>query len=53
MGEEVIYTADDEDPDCGRCDHFDAHDEFCAKWCGPDHCWNEYRRTVCESVEGE
>ncbi len=51
MGEGVIYTADDEEPDCGCCDHIDGPDDFCVKWCGPVHCWNGYSRTVYESVE--
>lgn len=38
------YTADDEMPDCGNCDH--AYDDFeCGELCGPTHSWWGYRRT--------
>lgn len=38
------YTAEDEMPDCGECDHIcDAFD--CRKLCGPKHGWAGYRRT--------
>lgn len=39
-----VYTADDEEPVCGMCDHF--CDNFdCSNQCGPDYYWNGYRRT--------
>lgn len=31
---QVIYTADDEDPDCMRCDHCDCDDCLCITQCG-------------------
>ena len=42
------YTADDEMPDCGHCDH--AFDDFeCGMLCGQNHGWWGYRRT--EKIE--
>lgn len=49
MFEKNVYTADDEEPDCGRCDNCDADDEeFCTQSCGPEHVWYGYRRTEWE-----
>lgn len=46
MNEKVVYTADDEEPDCGRCDNCDLDSEyFCANSCGPEHGWYGYERT--------
>lgn len=42
----VVYTADDEEPDCGQCDNICGTDEFCTKCCGAEHYWNGYSRTV-------
>lgn len=43
MGEYVTYTADNEEPNCGRCVH--ACDDFpCEKECGAEHWWSGYRR---------
>lgn len=45
MGKYIELTADDEMPDCGRCEH--ACDDFkCDKWCGPEHGWWGYRRIL-------
>lgn len=38
----VIYTADDEEPDCLMCDHCQSSD-LCGE-CGPEHGWHYYRR---------
>lgn len=38
----VIYTADDEEPDCLMCDHCQCSD-LCSE-CGPEHGWHYYRR---------
>lgn len=47
----TIYTADDEEPYCGRCDNVcDGADELCVERCGAAHCWNGYTRTVIEEV---
>ena len=41
----ITYTADDEMPNCGTCDH--ACDDFeCNNSCGPEHGWYGYARTV-------
>ena len=47
------YTADDEYPDCGRCDNINVSDELCARFCGADHGWNSYQRTIYEEDKQE
>lgn len=37
----IVYTADDEEPDCGMCDNCDS--DLCNK-CGPDYWWHYYER---------
>ena len=44
MAEIKVYTADEEEPNCNRCDHMDASDDFCYK-CGSEF-WSGYKRTV-------
>ena len=39
------YTADSEEPDCGRCDHICDSDKYCIKNCGAEHGWSGYERT--------
>lgn len=39
------YTADSEEPDCGRCDHICDSDKYCIKNCGAEHAWGGYERT--------
>ena len=47
----TIYTADDEDPRCGRCDNVcDGNDELCVERCGAKHGWGGYNRTVEREV---
>lgn len=29
-----IYTVDDEEPNCNRCDHVCDSDKWCQKYCG-------------------
>lgn len=48
FGELVIYTADDEIPDCLNCDNCDK-DLDCSRYCGAEHGWVCYRRTEMES----
>ena len=38
----VIYTADDEEPDCLMCDYCQSSD-LCSE-CGPEHWWHYYER---------
>lgn len=38
------YTVDDEEPKCGRCNHF-GDDFDCCEHCGAEHGWNGYERT--------
>ena len=40
----IIYTADDEMPDCGKCDNC-CGDFNCTKYCGADHGWYGYQRS--------
>lgn len=49
-----INTADDEEPNCNRCDHCCEDDHYCSQLCGPMHGWNRYERTEtmrCDHVE--
>ena len=38
----VIYTADDEEPDCNVCDNQDC--TYYCEWCGPTYWWRHYKR---------
>ena len=50
MAELIEYTANDEMPNCGQCDHI--CDNFnCEKFCGPEHGWWGYRRTERVDLE--
>lgn len=48
---EIIYTVDDEEPDCNRCDYCDEDDYYCIKRCGAEHGWNGYERIEYVSDE--
>lgn len=49
----IEYTANDEIPECGQCDHFDGSDGFkCEERCGPAHGWFGYRRTEIVEDDG-
>lgn len=50
MGFYVTYTVDEEDADCGKCNHC-SDDYDCSAYCGAGHAWNGYNRT--EYVEEE
>lgn len=43
MSELNTYTADEEQPDCNRCEHV-CEDYDCDNMCGPEHGWNGYER---------
>lgn len=45
---QVIYTADDEEPDCNQCCHCNDSYCLCSKRCGPEHGWNGYERIEYE-----
>ena len=45
-GKYIIFTADDEMPDCMACDLCDSCN---GKYCGPEYGWAKYKRT--ERVE--
>lgn len=43
MNKLIAYTADDEQPDCNKCEYvFGDYD--CENLCGAEHGWNGYRR---------
>ena len=46
MMNEIIFTADDEDPVCHRCDNYDTPYEFCIENCGAEHWWGGYKRKI-------
>lgn len=41
----ITYTADNETPSCVRCDNFGCAFK-CEKYCGAEHGWYGYVRTV-------
>jgi hypothetical protein len=43
IGRYIIFTADDEMPDCLMCDRCDHSDN--GKYCGPEYGWARYERT--------
>ena len=45
MSNVKIYTVDDEEPNCNRCDHVCDPDKWCQKYCGGAYSWNGYSRT--------
>ena len=47
IGRYIVFTADDEMPDCMGCDRCDDCDN--GQYCGPEYGWVGYRRT--ESVD--
>ena len=47
IGKKIVYTADNEMPNCIGCDHCDRCDD--GKHCGPEYGWARYERT--ERVE--
>lgn len=46
--DKIVFTADDEEPNCGRCDNMDASDDFCTE-CGKGW-WCHYQRTEIEEL---
>lgn len=38
------YTADDEVPNCGRCEHINDSNEWCMQNCGGTNGWSGYLR---------
>lgn len=46
----VEYTADDEEPNCVRCDYSSGGFD-CYGSCGAKHGWYGYTRTELEEVE--
>lgn len=44
IGRFVIYSADDEMPDCMCCDRCDSDFDYCNN-CGAEYGWYGYRRT--------
>ena len=52
LGRYIIYTADDEMPDCLSCDKCDCNFD-CSKFCGPEYGWAGYRRIERIDVNDE
>ncbi len=44
-GKYIVYTADDEMPDCLMCDNCD-NDYDCSRLCGPAYGWAGYKHTA-------
>ena len=53
MSGKIIYTADEEEPRCERCDNVCGSDDTCVNRCGAEHGWALYSRTVIETEEAE
>lgn len=49
----ITFTADDENPDCGRCNHINDSEDLCAKWCGAEHGWSRYERSERIGSDGK
>lgn len=48
----MIFTADDEEPNCNRCDNCDSDIEYyCVHSCGPENGWNGYERIEKDGAE--
>lgn len=41
----VHLSADDEEPDCGRCEYVCSGQDICDR-CGPEYGWANYRHDV-------
>lgn len=60
MTDVIVFTADEEEPNCMMCDFCSdgirtdllgkKHD-YCAELCGSEHGWNRYQRSVKMEVE--
>lgn len=48
----IVYTADDEEPNCMNCDCNDGG-YVCDRMCGSEHSWWGYIRTVKKEREEE
>ena len=45
IGNKIIYTADDEEPDCMICDYCECDPaEYCSN-CGPEGWWQNFKHT--------
>ena len=53
MGRVIVYTADDEMPDCLQCDGCCNDYYDCSKFCGAEYGWSGYRRTENKYTESE
>jgi hypothetical protein len=47
----TIYTADDEEPSCLKCDNLDASDEYCQKC--TNTFWSGYERADCSDDDND
>lgn len=52
---ESIVTADEEEPNCGRCKYFGRGDKFAVDYicgcCGPENFWAHYERVNHTDME--
>lgn len=48
IGRYIVFTADDEMPDCMECNYCDDCD---GKYCGSEYGWARYERT--ERIDAE
>ena len=51
IGRDIVFTADDEMPDCLECDLCDYCDD--GKYCGPEYGWARYKRTERAEEEND
>lgn len=49
----ITFTADDENPDCGRCSHINDSEDLCVKLCGAEHGWSLYERSEYIGSDGQ
>lgn len=50
FGDRIIYSADDEMPNCMFCDRCDS-DFDCRNWCGAKYGWWGYQRTETKTKQ--
>lgn len=45
-----VYTSDDEEPECIRCDNIN-YDTICTTRCGARQGWDGYKRSELINIE--
>lgn len=51
--EPILYTADDEEPNCLERNFAGTDDEIACKFCGPEYWWRNYCRTEIVTIGKE